>query len=390
VETGEKPNGAVLAALAIASTPGIGAIRFRRLVDRCGGAERALAAPLEEWGAACEVADDEARRLLRWANGAEAREGAGATVERSIREGVWAIALGEVGYPPLLARIVDPPPVLFGSGSLPDPGRPAVAVVGARRASVYGIRQAAAFAGALASAGIPIVSGGARGIDAEAHRAALRTNPSDGATVAVLGSGHSRPYPPEHQELFASIVEGRGAVVSEHPPWIEARPEFFPRRNRIVSGLSVGVLVVEAGARSGAGITARLAVEDQDRMAWAVPGRIGDRGSEGTNRAIREGWVACATGPQDVLDDLGYAGPLLRGAGVGQSALHGSGSGHGPVRVDPPLGAEEATLLARIRCDGEIPLDAIDASGDGRAIAALTLLEMLGLVRNREGVVFPT
>lgn len=373
--------------MAISSAPGIGAIRFRRLVEGLGGAERALAASAKDWGNAMEVPLAEAGRLHAVAAGTEAREAASGRLRQVVREGVWAVPLGDARYPCLLARIVDPPPVLFGQGALPENVRPPVAVVGSRRASPYGLRQASSFAETLAAAGLPIVSGGARGIDAEAHRAALRlagirAGSDAGRTVAVLGSGHSRPYPSEHRELFAAIVEAGGGVVSEHPPWVEARPEFFPRRNRIVSGLSVGVLLVEAGARSGAGITARLAVDDQDRMAWAIPGRIGDRGSEGTNRAIREGWVACVTGPEDLLADLAFAGHLVRGAEAAAGRV-----GHAPAR-DPPLAPDEAALLARIREQGEIALEAIDLDGDGRAIAALTVLEMMGLVRNREGVVF--
>lgn len=388
MSTGET-SGGLAAALAIAATPGMGAIRFRKLIEAFGGAETALSVTAERWASALELAEGEAARLRSAAGDDEARAAAIRTIERIAVAGVWAIPLGDPGYPPLLARIVDPPSVLFGKGRCPSPGRPAIGVVGSRRASPYGIRQAAAFAGALASAGLPIVSGGARGIDAEAHRAALRVasefaSGEASPTVAVLGSGHGRPYPPEHRELFEAIVAAGGAVVSEHPPWVEARPEFFPRRNRIVSGLSVGVVVIEAGLRSGAGITARLAVEDQDRMAWAVPGRLGDRGSEGTNRAIREGWVACVTGPEDVLVDLGYAEHLLRGVGVG---LDPGDNRQG--RPDPPLAGDEVTLLARIRGEGELPLEAIDPAGDGRAVAALTVLEMLGLVRNREGVVFP-
>ena len=385
-------SGGLPAALAIASTPGIGAIRFRRLVERFGGAERALEASPEAWGEAIEVTSGEAAALRSVAVGEASREDARRSIERIGHEGVWAVPLGDPGYPPLLARIVDPPPVLFGRGRCPPPERPAVAVVGSRRASAYGIRQAATFAGVLCSRGIPIVSGGARGIDAEAHRAALRTvalagGDRSGATVVVLGSGHGRPYPPEHRGLFEEVIDAGGAVVSEHPPWIEARPEFFPRRNRIVAGLSVGVLLVEAGARSGAGITARLAVEDQDRMAWAIPGRIGDLGSEGTNRAIREGWVACVTGPEDLLSDLGFAGHLLRGAGISGSGMDADGAV--TAGTDPSLGREEASLLARIREHGEMPIDAVDAAGDGRAVAALTVPELLGLVRKREGVVFP-
>ena len=244
-----RVSGGLPAALAIASMPGIGAIRFRRLVERFGDADRVLAASPEAWGEALEMSSGDAAALREAAAGESRGEHVRRAIERIGREGIWALPLGDPGYPPLLAKIVDPPPVLFGRGRLPSPERPAVAVVGSRRASTYGIRQAATFAGVLSSRGIPIVSGGARGIDAEAHRAALRTlalsgGDRAGATVVVLGSGHGRPYPPEHVGLFAEVVDAGGAVVSEHPPWVEARPEFFPRRNRIVAGLSVGVLLV--------------------------------------------------------------------------------------------------------------------------------------------------
>jgi len=364
MDAGER--GELEAALVLAGWTGIGPLRFRRLVERFGSAEAACRAGPAAWGSdgagAARAAEPSSRETVA------------ATLAAVEAGEIWAVPLGHPGYPGLLARIPDPPPVLFGQGTLPDGSVPAVAVVGSRRASPYGLRQAGRFGQALAARGVTVTSGGARGVDAEAHRAALRVG---GRTVAVLGSGHRRPYPPEHRELFAAIVEAGGAVVGEFPPWIEARPEHFPRRNRIVSGLSVGVAVIEATRTSGAMITARLAVDDHDRHAWAVPGRIDEANASGTNHAIRAGWAACATAPEDILEDLSFAGPLLTGAGVGVGAGGGGG-------LDP----DAAELLGRLRREGEIPLERLDEDGSGRAIACLTILELAGLARRAEGVAF--
>ncbi|MCH2152266.1 MAG: DNA-processing protein DprA [Phycisphaerales bacterium] len=211
------------------------------------------------------------------------------------------IAWDELEYPSSLCRIPDPPGVLrIRGGSLKEFGL-AVAMVGTRRCSAYGRRQAARFAAALGGAGVTIVSGGARGIDAEIHRACLRAG---GRTVAVLGSGLGQLYPPEHADLFDEIVETGGSLISELPVWQPPRPWQFPRRNRIIAGLSVGVLVVEAPRRSGAMITARLAVEEQGRESWAIPGSVEQPSMAGCHAAIAEGWCALVDSPESLLQWL--------------------------------------------------------------------------------------
>ena len=202
-------------------------------------------------------------------------------------------------YPERLMEIYDPPSVLFCRGKLLPADNIAMAIVGSRHASGYGVKIAQQLSRGLSMAGVTIVSGLARGIDAAAHRGALE---SGGRTIAVLGGGHLNLYPPEHVDL-AKQVCGQGAVVSESLPNSSPKSGSFPRRNRIVTGLSLGVIVVEAAQRSGALISARLAME-QGRDVFAVPGRIDNRMSRGCHRLIRDGakLVECV---DDVLEELG-------------------------------------------------------------------------------------
>lgn len=319
-----------VARIAWLQTEGIGGTRCGRLIDAFGSASAALEASAE---AVATAIGARAETAARWREGARrARdESARREFDRCVASGVELAVPGDAGYPALLAVIPDAPPLVWVRGSLgahaeasaPSSRRmprdhsmvgfdePRVAIVGSRRASAYGLEQASRFAGSLAANGVAIVSGGARGIDAAGHRAALRAG---GRTIAVLGSGLDRPYPPEHARLFEAIVDGGGAVVSEFPFATDPRPGLFPRRNRIVSGLSLGVLVVEAAVRSGAMITARLAVEEHGREAMAIPGRLDAPHSAGCLRAIREGWAALVSDVSHVFEQLGGAAMLLRGA----------------------------------------------------------------------------
>ena len=202
-------------------------------------------------------------------------------------------------YPRMLKEIHDPPGILYCKGELKKQDALAVAIVGTRHSTSYGDKLAEILAGGLARAGLTVVSGMARGVDAVAHRAALRAG---GRTIAVLGSGLLKIYPPEHKGLFAEIA-ANGAVLSESPLERPPKSDAFPQRNRIVTGMSLGVVVIEAGARSGAMISAQHAME-QGREVFAVPGRVDSRVSVGCHQLIREG-AKLVQNVDDILEELG-------------------------------------------------------------------------------------
>lgn len=289
----------------------VGPRTFRQLVNRFGGAEAALDALPELTARSAQG------RKIRIAEPDEIR----AELDRAAALGVRFLASGEPDYPPLLRQIDTAPPLIALLGSAAVLSRPCVAIVGSRNASAAGVTFTERLARGLARENYVIVSGLARGVDLAAHRASLETG-----AVAVLAGGHARPYPAEHAPLIAEIAARGGAVVSEMPIEWEPRGRDFPRRNRIVSGLSSGVVVVEAARRSGSLITARFAVE-QGREVFAVPGSPLDPRAEGTNDLLRQGATLC-TGPEDVTRALAGA------AGPGRD-LFGESDGGGAV--DEPL-----------------------------------------------------
>ena len=262
--------------LQLALTEGIGPILTSRLVSAAGSAKAACAADrqllrnVEGIGPAkSQQIYDALRRAADMVDG---------EMERAKSAGAAIICLEDEAYPPMLKAISDAPPVLYIRGNLEPRDLNALAIVGSRRCSHYGREQAERFGALLAQAGFTVVSGGARGVDSSAHRGALSL--ANGRTIAVLGSGVDVAYPPENAALFEQIV-GRGAVVSEFPMSSSPLRENFPRRNRIISGLSRGVLVVEADIASGALITARLACDSHNRPVFAIPGRIDNAMSAG-------------------------------------------------------------------------------------------------------------
>lgn len=283
--------------LRLALTNGLGPVTIKRLLDATGSAEAACSASILLLRSIDGIGTNKSQQIHRGL--AEAAEEAPRQLETTAGLGGSVIAYDDPSYPAMLRSIHDPPPVLFVLGDLQPRDLNAIAIVGSRGCSFYGREQAQRFASMLATCGFTIASGGARGVDSAAHRGAL-TDPA-GRTIAVLGCGIDVTYPPENAGLFKEIAQ-RGAVISEYPLGTQPLAENFPRRNRIVSGMSRAVLVVEADERSGALITAHTACE-QDRAVFAVPGRIDNKMSAGPHKLIREG-ATLVTCVQDLIDGL--------------------------------------------------------------------------------------
>jgi DNA processing protein len=276
---------------------------------------------------------------------------------RGAKDGLTPIAWSDPAYPPSLSAIIDPPPVLWTRGSPAALERPAVAIVGSRAASSYAIDVAGRLAADLAARGLTVVSGLARGVDSAAHRGALSVGQS---TIAVLGCGADVVYPPEHAAL-ARAIEPHGLIVSELVPGTRPLPRFFPQRNRIISGLSRAVVIVEAGDRSGALITAQCALE-QGRDVFAVPGNILSGRNSGGHALLRDG-ARIVESADDILEELGDGGGMASAGRLRPAA-------------DPLL----ACLPPGEACD----LDAIsERSGlsPSRLLPRLFELELQGLVR---------
>ena len=300
--------------LTLTLTPGLGPTLIARLIEYAGGAEQALALTAAQLAEINGISDKGAGKHKRAIDAT-----AGDTVQREIelinKHGATLLSLDDPSYPALLKQIPSAPPLLWVRGRLDPADALSLAIVGSRKCSHYGREQADLIANALARSGVTIVSGGAYGIDIAAHRGALRAAKAGmGRTIAVLGSGLAKPYPAEHINVFKEIVDGdgrRGAVISEFPMTAGPRPENFLRRNRIVSGLCVGTLVVEASKRSGALSTARRCVDEQDRILMALPGRVDAPQSEGCHQIIREQWGSLVTGVSEILDLIGETGSML-------------------------------------------------------------------------------
>jgi DNA processing protein len=280
-----------LACLRLIRSENVGPVTYRELVRHCGDAEKALEA----------LPELSRRGGYRQSIRICPRGTAEAELAAAARIGARALIVGEPGYPEALAAIDPPPPLIYVKGNTGHLTRPMLAIVGARNGSAAGQKLARLFASTVGGAGFVIVSGLARGIDAAAHEAALATG-----TVAVLAGGPDNIYPPEHAALQQRIAV-EGCLVTENPPGFSPRAQDFPRRNRIVSGLALGVLIVEAARRSGTLVTARMAGE-QGREVFAIPGHPLDPRAEGTNGLIKAG-ATLVTEPDDVL---GALAPLLR------------------------------------------------------------------------------
>ena len=396
--------------LVLMTTRGLGPVLIARALARFGSAQGVLDAPAGMLQELPRMPRDITARIR------DARPKADEQINAIARHGVHLIRRDQLDvYPALLEEIPDAPPLLFVRGTLdPKLDRYPVAVVGSRACSTSGMDQAARFAGHLAASGLTIVSGGARGIDARAHHAALQHG---GRTIAVMGCGLDHVYPPEHADLYNRIADGRGALISEFPMGTSPSPELFPRRNRIISGLSLGVLVIEAGLKSGALITARQAVEEHGRETMALPGPVDRLECAGSNHLLKMNEAAMVTEPTDVLDLLRerarflhadthaarYADPSRPRAGTTPRAHTG---GQEPAPPDDALDgtqrsatAETGPLVGATSLEQQSILKSLVEArsidfliADTGFTAALvqremTKLELLGLIRRRGSVI---
>ncbi len=336
------------------------------MLEAFGGPAAAFEAKFDDLAALGGIGDERARAVASFDGWKEVE----AEMARAEKLGLDYLVWGDDYYPEPLAAIYDPPPVFYYKGALERLTPLAVAAVGTRRPTDYGERATAYICEPLAEAGVAVVSGMARGIDACAHRAALKVG---GVTVAVLGCGADVVYPPENKGLYQEIC-ANGVVFSEFPPSTRPEAQNFPRRNRIISGLAAGVLVVEAGEASGALITANHAA-DQGREVFAVPGSIFSPTSDGCRRLIAGGAKAVGSA-REVLEEI--APQYAPGAGRPRAA---------PSVALESLGADEQELLKHVA--GE-PLTADELAAragwdPARAAGALLALEIVGLVEKLPG-----
>ncbi|MAE61225.1 MAG: DNA-protecting protein DprA [Planctomycetaceae bacterium] len=295
------------ARLRLAMVSGLGPVLTRRLEKTLGGPANVASASTRDLKQTEGIGPKLADQIRRGLDDADVDAEWALVDQHHVR----LVGLADDEYPALLEHIHDPPPLLYVRGRIERNDALALGIVGARRCTQYGREQADRLAAVCAQAGLCIISGGARGIDTASHRAALR---AAGRTIAVLGSGLANVYPAENAELFDQIADDHGAVITELPMTAAPVAENFPRRNRIISGMSLGILVVEASARSGALITARLAAEEHHREVMCLPGRVDSPLSDGCHKMIREGWAQLVTNAADILDGLGDAGQSLRAA----------------------------------------------------------------------------
>ncbi len=305
--------------------PNLGPRLIRALIARFGSAEQVLRARPAELNEIPRLSEHLAGEFGKLLDSIDVQ-----TELELVRDrGVHLVFLDEAKYPPALPKIADPPPVLYVRGSIESGDANAIALVGSRQATAYGLRVAHRLAADLARAGMAIISGLARGIDAAAHRGAME---GGGRTLAVLACGLSMIYPPEHADLAAQVAQ-QGALLTEFNMHMQPLPQWFPRRNRIISGMARAVVVVEASQRSGALITARHALE-QGREVFAVPGPVDSVASSGTLQLIREG-ARLVRSAEDIIEDLkGIPPPARRRDDAARRATDDSGLFQGAASSD--------------------------------------------------------
>ncbi|HEY0264601.1 MAG TPA: DNA-processing protein DprA [Granulicella sp.] len=364
--------------LGLVLTPGMGPTRSARAAERLGGAEKVFEASLTELEATGMPA-----KSAQFLFDGRARKAAEDEWKRTLEAGGSLVTLDDAAYPERLKEIYDPPPVLWVRGDAALLVRPGIAVVGTRQPSTYGAGMAEMLSRDLAHRRLTILSGMARGVDSAAHKGALD---AQGKTVAVWGTGIDVVYPKENKRLAERIVESGGAVVSELPLGTFPAPQNFPLRNRILSGMSVGVLVIEAGEYSGTRITARCAME-QNRDVYAVPGNVTNKNAWGPNTLIKQGAKLTATW-EDVWEDLPTQVRLQL-----EDELAGNESnakGTASLFNEVPMPEHERVVYNRLRHDDPVQLDelieGLEAElGSAEVFTALFELELAGRVKQLPG-----
>ena len=358
--------------LGLRSIPGVGIVLGQRLLQRFGGPAAVFKASSQDLEAVKGITPAMARAIVGFRDWDKLEE----RLAQLTSQGAELVTQDDPRFPAGLKQIPYPPPLLYLKGTLAPADSLAVAIVGTRGASYYGLKAARRLAGALAARGVTVVSGLARGIDTAAHQGALEMS---GRTLAVLGCGLDVVYPPENLKLYQEIPE-HGALVSEFPLSTPPEARNFPIRNRIISGLALGVVVIEAGVKSGTGITVRYAL-DQGREVFAVPGPIDSPTSTGPHRLIQEG-AKLVQDVEDILNELPALrrapGPLFAPAATPGRVAEAPGVSR-PAPEDPllPLLGSEPLQLEELVRAARLPVQDV--------LSRLTLLELQGLVKELPG-----
>jgi DNA processing protein len=379
--SGEQLDVARMAWMAMTLTPGMGPTRIWKAMNRLGAAERVFEASLTELEGLGMPAQS-----AQFVFEGKARAMAEDEMRRTLEVGGSVLTPEDEAYPERLREIYDPPAVLWIRGNVELLARPGIAVVGTRQPSPYGAGMAELLSRDLANRRLVILSGMARGVDTAAHKGAIEAG---GKTIAVWGTGIDVIYPKENKKLAESIVASGGTIVSEYPLGTFPAPQNFPIRNRILSGMSVGVLVIEAAEYSGTRITARCAME-QNRDVYAVPGNVTNKNAWGPNTLIKQGAKLTATW-EDVWEDLPSQIRLaledeMAADAPGESKAGGTAS----LFNDTPLPEHERIVFDKLRHDESLQLDELieqleGTLGSPEIFAALFELELAGRVRQLPG-----
>jgi DNA processing protein len=376
--------------IALKQVSGVGAVLYKRLIETFKTPEAVFAADEDALFSIEGISELVAKNILTFNDFDSAKR----EIEKTEKDGVTLLTLNDPEYPPLLLTIYDPPPILYRKGKTPNPSQPPrdpypIAMVGTRNMTPYGKLVAERIAGALARVGMTVVSGFARGVDATAHHAAILAG---GKTIAVLGCGIDVIYPKEHRKLYDEIIEN-GVIFSEFPMGTHPEPHYFPQRNRTISGLSLGCVVVEASTKSGSLITARFAME-QGREVFAVPGSIFSETSKGVHALIASGAKLVAD-IQDILKEL--LPQIKAGRQQGDTPLQSNKINPFPLfakgqasKVLPVLVGDEDKLYQLLSLEPKQINTIIEESFLAPSVVSYSLLglELKGVVRQLVGQFF--